>query len=106
LRSTVFCRSKLLLAIFLEPKELQAGACSYKGKKIHTIFIMKGGDVMEELMKEAMEIIEMSLSGQSGKEEYTSRARDWLKRAALQAGDGEGSYCARCGNDLVCPSCR
>ncbi|PKN26889.1 MAG: hypothetical protein CVU64_16935 [Deltaproteobacteria bacterium HGW-Deltaproteobacteria-21] len=60
---------------------------------------------MKDLLEEAREIIEMSLSGQAGKDEYVSRARDWLKRAALQTGDAHGSYCAKCGNDLVCPSC-
>ena len=66
---------------------------------------------MNSLMDEAKEIIEMSLSTQTGKEEYSRKAHEWLEKvkAGPQSGGGnhleKGMSCATCGNDLVCPSC-
>ena len=60
---------------------------------------------MKGLMEEAREIIEMSLKAQVDKDAYVSKAKDWLARADRQPGGTHDAYCAKCGNDLVCPSC-
>jgi len=66
---------------------------------------------MKNLIDEAKEIIEMSLSNKPGNEAYTRRANDWLEKvkSGRQSGGNhhfeKGISCATCGNDLVCPSC-
>ncbi|MFH1489000.1 MAG: hypothetical protein ABII06_08860 [Pseudomonadota bacterium] len=66
---------------------------------------------MKSLIDEAKEIIEMSLDAQTGKDEYSRKARGWLQKfeAGRQPGGAhhheKGMSCAACGNDLVCPSC-
>ena len=66
---------------------------------------------MNTLIDEAKEIIEMSLNAQTGKDEYSRKARAWLEKAKSGPQPREahhhetGMSCATCGNDLICPSC-
>lgn len=66
---------------------------------------------MSNLIEEAQELIEMSLSTEGQDTEYQRKARVWLEKAkstneAQACHDHDtGTACSTCGFDLSCPAC-